>query len=166
MHPTIKPKAHPTSPVIGPKRIVPVFGRIKPGYNRVCLLCLTFNFFLSFFCQSEALHSSTLWAPYERRRTGRPPHPTPHTTPYEEHTYPPTHFHRDTIQHTDTNLHPDHRRLCFSCIRNRGRLDLPYVAGASRGRREAGYMCNMLLVWRGVGCRGWSGSLRTSAFLY
>ena len=49
VHPTIKPKAHPTSPVIGPKRIVPVFGRIKPGYNRVCLLCLTFNFFFVVF---------------------------------------------------------------------------------------------------------------------
>ena len=52
-------------------------------------------------------------------------------------------------------MHHDHRRLCVSCIRNRGRLDLPYVAGASRGRREAGYMSSMLLVWRGVGCKDW-----------
>ena len=40
-----------------------------------------------------------------------------------------------------------HRRQCVGCIRNRGRLDLSYDAGASRGRREAGrYVC----CWCGV----------------
>ena len=140
VHSKIKSTAHPTSPAIDPKRVVPVFGRIKPRYTHVCLLCLTFKCFSSFFSHSEALHSSTLCLPYQYRRTARPPSPsTPHTTPYEQQrTYLPTHLRRDTlIGHTDTNLHKAHRRQCVSCIRNRGRLDLPYDAGASRGRREA-----------------------------
>ena len=64
-HSKIKSKAHPTSPAIGPKCIVSVFGPIKPRYTRVCLLCLTYNCFWSFLSQSEALHSSTLCPPYE-----------------------------------------------------------------------------------------------------
>ena len=59
---------------------------------------LAFNsWFLPFFSQAEALHSSTLCHPYECRRTGRPPPPsTPDTTLYEQHTYLPTHLPRDT----------------------------------------------------------------------
>ena len=52
---------------------------------------------------------------------------------------------------TYTNLRHGHRRQCVSCIRNRGRLDLSYDAGASRGRREAGrYVCHSCGVVRGA----------------
>ena len=34
---------------IVPKRIVPIFGRMKPRYTRVCLLCLTFKCFFVVF---------------------------------------------------------------------------------------------------------------------
>ena len=53
VHTKIKSKAHPTSPAIGPKRIVPVFGRMKPRYTRVCLLCLTFNCFCRFLADQR-----------------------------------------------------------------------------------------------------------------
>ena len=130
VHTKIKSKAHPTSHAIGPKRIVPVFRRTKPRYTWVCLLCLTFNCFLSFCSQSEALRISALCPPCECRRTGRPlPPSTPHTTPYGQRTYLPTHLRRGTyIPHTDTYLHHGHRRQCVCCIRNRGRLDLSYDA--------------------------------------
>ena len=49
VHAKIKSKAHPTSPAIGPKRIVPVFGRTKPMNTGVCLLCLTSNCFFVVF---------------------------------------------------------------------------------------------------------------------
>ena len=48
VHSKVKSKVHPTSAAIGPKRIVPDFGRIKPRYTRVCLLCWTFNCFKNF----------------------------------------------------------------------------------------------------------------------
>ena len=60
VHSKIKSKAHPTSPTIGPKRIVPDFGRIKPRYTGVCLLCLTFTCFLSCLAKRGAVHSSTV----------------------------------------------------------------------------------------------------------
>ena len=50
-------------------------------------------------------------------------------------------------------------------IQNRGMLDLCYDAGSSCGRREAGRNVRVLLVWRGVGCGGWRGSPRASAFV-
>ena len=73
-----------TSPTIGPKRIVPVFGRIKPRYTRVCLLCLTFNRSLSFFSQSKRPSIVAPDAPHTnadlRRDHFHPPHPTPRHT--------------------------------------------------------------------------------------
>ena len=97
----IKYKTHSTSPAMFQSALYLFWGRTKPRYTRVCLLCLTFNCFLSFFSQSETLHSSTLCPPYECRRTGRPlPLPTPHTAPYEQHTYLPTHLRRDMIHTT------------------------------------------------------------------
>ena len=70
----------------------------------------------------------------------------------KQHTYLRIHIRRDTYIDTSYGRIPicthGHRRPRVSCIRNRGRLDLPYDAGgASRGRREAGrYMCR----WCGV----------------
>ena len=123
----IKSKAHPTSPAIGPKRIVPVFGLMKPTYTRVCLLSLTFNCFLSFFSQSEALHSSTVCAPYECRRTGRPPPPsTPHTRSYQQHTYLPTTYTPPPRYIHTTNGYkfaPWPQTAVVCRIRNRGMLD-------------------------------------------
>ena len=49
------------------------FCRVKPRRTRVCLICLTFNCFLSFFSQPEMFHSSTLCPLYECRRPVRPP---------------------------------------------------------------------------------------------
>ena len=95
---------------------MPVFGQIKPKYTRDCLVCMTFNCFLSFFSQSEALYSSTLCPPYECRRTGRPPPPsTPHITQYDQHTYLPTHLRRNTYQvgRTDTTFHHSHRPFFY-----------------------------------------------------
>ena len=57
----IKSKTHPrTLPLVDNVCI----SRRKRRHVRVCLLCLTFNCFLSFRSQSEILHSSTLYAPY------------------------------------------------------------------------------------------------------
>ena len=39
----IQSNVHHASPAIGPEHIVPCFGRIKPRYTRVGLLCLIFN---------------------------------------------------------------------------------------------------------------------------
>ena len=100
VHTKIKSKAHPTSHAIGPKRIVPVFRRTKPRYTWVCLLCLTFNCFLSFCSQSEALHTSTLRPPYECRRTGRPPPPSKrrHTSDTRVCLYTSAEIHRYDIR--------------------------------------------------------------------
>ena len=70
-----------------------------------CLLCLTFNCFLSFFSQSEALHSSTLCPPYECRCTGGPPSTlhTPHHAVRATHVpgmYLPTHTPPPRCTHT------------------------------------------------------------------
>ena len=108
---------------------------------------LDFQLYLSFYSQSEALHSSTLCPPYECRRTGRSPPPfTPHTTPYEQHTYLPTAYtpRRDTeIRHTGTNFASWPQTAIVCRIRNRGMLDLCYDAGNSCRRREADrcYVC-------------------------
>ena len=155
-HSTIKSKSHPASPAICPKRIVPVLGRIKPTYTRFCLLCLTLSCFFSSFLPNQRPSIVPPYAPHTNADVrGDPLHP-PQPTP--RHTSNTRICLRTSaekqIRHTDTNLHHDHRRLCVSCIRNRARLDQLYVAGASRGRRGAGYKCNMLLVWR------------TSAFVY
>ena len=106
---------------------------------------------LSLFSQSEALHSSTLCPPYEWWGTGEPASPsTPHTTPYEQHTYLPTHLRRDIYIPGTTHgykLHHGHRRQRDSCIRNRGKLDLSYDELALCGRHELGrYVC----CWCGV----------------
>ena len=65
-----------------------LFLRDKAQVYPICLLCLTFNCFLSFFSQSAILHSSTLCPLYECRRTGRPSPPS-HTTPHQQHRYLP-----------------------------------------------------------------------------
>ena len=68
-----------------------MFCRIKPRYTPGFVydsLRVTFNCFLSFFRQSEALHSSILCPLYECLRTGKPPPPsTSHTMPHPQHTY-------------------------------------------------------------------------------
>ena len=83
VHYKIKSKVHPTSPAIGPKRIVPVFGRIKPRCTRVCLLCLTFNC----ICRFIANQRPSIVPPYvpHTNADGRgdplhPSHPTPRHT--------------------------------------------------------------------------------------
>ena len=106
---TIKSKPHPTSPAVGPKRIVPVlgvpvFGRITPRYTRVYLLCLTLNCFLSFFSQPESLLSCTLCPPYECRRAGSPTTPPPPTPRHTSNERICLHTSAETqIRHTDTN---------------------------------------------------------------
>ena len=111
-----------------------------------------FQVFLSFFSKPEVRYagSSTLFSPYAGVR-GDPLHPqrsTPHTphhairaTHVSAYTPPPRYI--DTTYGYQFAPWPhDHRRQCVSCIGNRGRLDLSYVAGASRRRREAGrYVC-------------------------
>ena len=140
----------------------PDYAQVHPSSSTLIVNCS-----LSFYSQSEALHSSTLCPPYERRCTGDPLHLPRHTSSTRICLRTSAETHRYDILGTDINLHHGHRRLCVRCIRNRGRLDLPYVSGVSRGCSEAGYiLCNMLLVWRGVGCGGWRGSLRTWAFVH
>ena len=71
-------KAHPTSPVIGPKRIVPVLGRIKPRYILALLLCLTFNCFWSFLANQRP-SIVTPYAPHTNADVrGDPLHPPHH----------------------------------------------------------------------------------------
>ena len=135
---------HLTSRATGPERIVPDFGQIKPRYTRVVLLCLTFKWFCRFLVNQRPYKVPPFPPPTKYRR----PLFTPHSTPYEQHTYLTTHLRRDTYRrHIYTNLHHGHRQQRVSCIRNRGRLDLSDDGGASSGRRDAGrYVC----CWRGV----------------
>ena len=82
VHAKIKPKAHPTSPAIGPSRVVLEFGRIKPRHTQVYLLCLAFN---CFFCHFDQMTSIVPpYAPHTnvdvRRDRLHPPHPTPRCT--------------------------------------------------------------------------------------
>ena len=69
----VKSAPYHTSPAIGPKRIVPVLGRIKPRYTRGFLLRLTSSCFCHFFSRSP---------PCECRRTGSPPPPSTSHTPH------------------------------------------------------------------------------------
>ena len=139
---------HATSLAFGPNRNIPVFGRIKPRYTRVRVLCMTFNCFLSFFSPSEILHSSTLCPPYECRRTGRPlpqtlntPHHAIRATYASAYTPPPIYVHtRYDIRIPICTMATD-GSACVCCIRNRGRLDLSYDAGAACGGRDAGRSC-------------------------
>ena len=76
VHFKTKSRAHPTSPAQGPKRIVPVFGPIKPRYTRVCLLSTVF---LSFLSQRPSIVPP--YAPHTNADgRGDPLHPT-HPTP-------------------------------------------------------------------------------------
>ena len=45
----ITSKVYPTSPAVGSKRNVPVFGRIKPRYTRRCLTLIDFQLFFVIF---------------------------------------------------------------------------------------------------------------------
>ena len=167
VHSTIKSTTHPTSPTIVQKCIGYFFGPIKPRYTRVCLMCLTLKRFLSFLSNRRPSIAPSYTPDTNADVRGdplQPPHPTPRDT---SNTRICLHTSAETqMRHTDTNLHRDHRRLCVSCIRHRRRLDLPYDTGDSRDHREAGDVCNMLMVWRGMRCGGWGGSFRTSAFVY
>ena len=73
---------------------------------------------------------------------------TPNHAIREQHSYLPTDVNQDIyMRHMDTKLHHGRKRQRVSSIRNRGRLDLAYDAGASCGRREASrYVC----CWCGV----------------
>ena len=144
-----KSKEHPTSPAIGPKRIVPVLGRIKPRYTRGFLLRLTSSCFCHFFSRSP---------PCECRRTGSPPPPSTSHTPHHTsntciclHTAAEIHRHEIRIQFAPwpqtavRQLHPKSRNApsILRCWR---------FARPPRSRQ-----IRVLLVWRGVRCGGWEG---------
>ena len=141
------------------------FGQIQPRCTRVCLLCLTFNRFLSFFSQSEALHSSTLCSPNEcqRTRTLHTPHyviRATHVSTYCPHTSP---RYRGTTYGYQFAPWPQTAVVCR--IQNRGMLDLCYDTGNSCRRERSRQILRVLLVWRGVCCGGWRGSPRASTFV-
>ena len=152
----IKSKPHPTSPAIGPKRIVPVFFFIKPRYTRDCLLCLIFSCFLSFLANERpsmvppcAPHTnadetpSTLHTPHQAIRA------TTQVTAYT----PPSRYVDSTYgyqfaprpQTAVRQLHPKSRwaRSILRC--------------GSFARPPRSRQIHAFLVWRGVGCGGWRG---------
>ena len=130
--------------LLGPKRIVPVFGRIKPRYTRVCLLCLTFNCFSSFLSQSKRPSIVPPYAPHTnadlRGDHLHPPHPTPlNHAIYDPDTY-------NICLHTSAEIHRYDIRIPICTMATDGSrlphpkssmLDLCYDAGNSCGRREA-----------------------------
>ena len=147
----------------------------KAQVHPTCLLCLTFNcFVVSGFLANQR---SPVAPPYARCTNTamvwgnlNPPHPTPLHTRDQQHMYV---------------------SACFAAARakllHRG-IDRPYLDfGCSRRTAVCGhlrksvsvlvsYLCilaevyrqirMLLLVWRGVGCGGWRGSPRASAFVW
>ena len=137
--------------------------QVQPSFSTLLDVQL---FFVVFQPIKEALCSSTLCPPYECQRTGRPihpPHPTPRYSSTHVSAYTPPPRYRDTTcgyQFTPWSLtavrelHPKSRKAP-SILRCRS------LARRPRSRQ----IHVLLLVWRVVGCGGWRGPLRTSAFV-
>ena len=119
---------------------VPIFGRMKPRYTRVCLLCLTFK---CFFVVFQPIRGPPSFDPMPPIRM-----PTYGETPSTLHT--PHH----AIRATHVCAHTPPPRY----------IDTTYgYYPRSFARPPRSRQIPVLLVWRGVG--GWRGSPRTSAFV-
>ena len=143
---------------------VPIFGRIKPRYTRVCLLCLTFNCFLSFFSQSN---KPSIVPPYAPRTNAsvridplHPPHPTPRRT-----------SNKRICLHTSAEIQRYDMRIPICTMATNG------SASAASEIEEGSFYLTMqelraaaakqadTRVVAGVACCGmWRGPHRTSAF--
>ena len=111
-----------------------------------------------FFCRFLAHQRPSIVPPYALHTNadvrGDPLHPPQSTPRHTSNTriclHTSAEIHRYDIR-TDTNLHHGHRRQCVSCIRSRGRLDLPYDdGGASRGRHRQTDTCVAGVAWCGM----------------
>ena len=174
-----KSNTHPTSPVIGPKRIVPGFGRLSlvqsalylvlAGYSPgtpdlVYLACLP-----TVFCVLLANHRPSNVPPYS---------PYTNTDVRGDRLHTPNHATRAAHMYSSNPL-PRHGDIDIQMPICTMARDSSSASAASEievgaiyptmqallARRPRSRQTRVLLVWRGVECGGGRGAPRTSVFL-